>query len=123
MKYTAVVLTAPSRSALLKRFRKQLPRGWDVEAHHMTINLGAAADGPASGLVGQAVELRVVTLARGETVVAVGVESPLATQTALPHITLAVNVAAGGRSRDSNTLSGWKPVEPLAVQGTIQEID
>jgi hypothetical protein len=123
MRYTAVVLTAESRSALLGRFRHELPRDWDAEAHHMTINLGSADKGPAAGKVGQRVELRVVTIARGEKVVAVGVECLLPSTNARPHVTLAVDTASGGRSRDANGLTGWTPVEPLTLQGTVQEVD
>jgi hypothetical protein len=123
MRYTAVVLSRESRAALLERFRRELPGGWDVEAHHMTLNLGAAAQGPASTWVGQVVELRVVSLARGERVIAVGVEGPVPSSNARPHVTLAVDAAAGGRSREANALTWWEPVEPLTVWGTVQEVD
>jgi hypothetical protein len=123
MRYTAVVLAAESRSALLGRFRHELPKGWDAEAHHMTVNLGPADNGPAAGKVGQRVELRVVTIARGVRVVAVGVECSLPTTNARPHVTLAVDTAAGGRSRDANDLTGWTMVVPLLLQGTIREVD
>src|SRR5215475_4786046 len=100
MRYTAVVLTSASRAALLARFRPDIPRGWDIDAHHMTINLGPAASGPAAGLLGRTVELKVISLASGVKAVAVGVECAVASQNDRAHITLAVNKAAGGRSRD-----------------------
>jgi len=89
----------------------------------MTVNLGPAAGGPAAELVGRVVELRVVSLARGPTAVAVGVEGPVPSHNARPHITLAVHTAAGGRSRDANGLTDWAPVEPFTLHGRVQEID
>jgi hypothetical protein len=95
VRYTAVVLTAASRAALLARFGPQVPPDWAVDAHHMTVNLGPAADGPNQ--IGQTVPLTVVSLALGEKAVAVGVECPVCSLNPRPHITLAVNTAAGGR--------------------------
>jgi hypothetical protein len=48
---------------------------------------------------------------------------PLTTSGSQPDVTLAVDTAGGGRSRDSNGLTDWTPVEPLTLQGTVQEVD
>jgi hypothetical protein len=123
VRYTAVVLSAESRAALLARFGPQIPPGWATDAHHMTVNLGPAADGRAAGQLGRTVPLTVVSLAVGEKAVAVGVECPVPSQNPRPHITLAVNTAAGGRSRDANALTEWAAVEPLLLSGIVLEVE
>jgi hypothetical protein len=123
MRYAAVVLSARSRADLLARFGAHIPPGWAVDADHMTVNLGPAEDGPAAGQLGQTVPLTVVSFAVGEQAVAVGVECPVPSRNPRPHITLAVNTTAGGRSRDANALTEWVPVEPLLLSGTVLEVD
>ena len=122
-KYTAVVLTEESRSALRQQFRSELPPAWRIEADHMTINMGPAREGPAADRVGEMVELQVVSLAKGAKVIAAGVDSPIRTESTTPHVTLAVNEGAGGRSRDAQELTDWSPVQPLIVRGRITEVD
>jgi hypothetical protein len=121
--YTAVVLTEDSRTALLDRFRSELPSGWEIDADHMTINLGSADRGPAADRLGEAVHLTIVSIARDERVIAAGVESVVPTDNAVPHVTLAVNTTEGGRSRDANELTKWSPVEPQMLRGRIAEVE
>lgn len=117
--YTAVVLDSESVAKLKQTF--QLPDGWTVKCHHMTVNMGGASKGPAAALIGQTVEVNVVSLAQGQLVWAVGVECSVPSVNAQKHITLAVNEAAGGKAKMSNDLTDWKPVTPLVLRGTVAE--
>jgi hypothetical protein len=104
--YTAVVLNQADRVNLLGHF--QVPQGWEALAHHMTINMGAADQGPAAQLLGQDATLQVVAQAQDEFVMAVKVESLVPSKNATKHITVAVNRAGGGKPVMSNQLANWQ---------------
>jgi len=38
--YSAVVLDDRSRTRLIERFKSLIPEGYEIVAHHMTINMG-----------------------------------------------------------------------------------
>ena len=117
--YTGVVLDERSRAALLAVMRDRIPDGWRVIAHHMTINLGPARNG---GDVGKRVTLRVLGWAADERTVAVKVEGHPSTN-AQPHITVAVNIAAGAKPKDSNLHTRWNRMgSPLTLVGTVEEV-
>lgn len=120
--YTALVLHPAETQKLLATFGVYIPPGWSVKAHHMTINLGRAADGPAATLVGQPGEAVVRTVAVSDQVVAVGVESDVPSNNAIKHITLAVNELNGGKAKHSNGLTNWQPVPELKVAGIVDEV-
>ena len=61
--YTAIVLDDRSKSELIHTFGN-LPSGWELICHHMTINLGSASKGPAESYLGQEVYLKVITMAK-----------------------------------------------------------
>ena len=120
MTYTALVLDAESKAKLLAAFHQVVPLEWDRVCHHMTINLGNAEAGPAAHLVGQEFEVKVVTMAQDKRVFAVGVESEVPSKNARKHITVAVNVAGGGKAKHSNDLTEWVPlIEPLTLRGVV----
>ena len=58
--YTAIVLDPESSQILLDKFRDLIPEGWKKYAHHMTINMKTASDGPANGLLGFKPTMKVV---------------------------------------------------------------
>jgi len=118
--YTCLVLTPESRSLLLKTFQDELPAGWEVIAHHMTINLGSSETGPAHDLVGQEGEAVVVSLGKSDKAIAVEVTSKIPSKNAIKHVTLAVNKAGGGKAKDSNNITKWEPASPISLRGHIQ---
>lgn len=119
--YTALVLTPESRALLLEKFQAELPAGWEVVAHHMTINLGSPATGPANDLVGTEGEAVVVMLGKSDKVIAVEVTSKIPSKNAIKHVTLAVNKAGGGKAKDSNNITNWEPASPISLRGRVQE--
>ena len=118
--YTAVVLFPADRTKLLANF--SIPEGFQPIAHHMTINMGAAANGPAAAIVGQKFKLTVVSIAQDEKVMAVGVETECPSTNKIKHITLAVNRDAGGKPFHSNQLKDWQPVSHIELNGFVAEL-
>lgn len=118
--YTAVVLKPADKVKLLQVF--SVPVGFEILAHHMTINMGEAAGGPAASLIGKEFPMTVVSLAQDERVMAVGVETAVPSTNKIKHITLAVNRQAGGKPFHSNELKNWQPVQHLVVNGFVAEV-
>jgi len=122
--YTAIVLDEESRKRLINRFIHLVPAGWDVIAHHMTINMGPIGKGPADpSLLGTPAELTVVSVAADDKVLAVGVTSDVPSKNERPHVTVAVNRAGGGKPFMSNNLKDWELLtDPFDLFGTVQEV-
>ena len=119
MMHTALVLDTESQSTL--RSKIDVPAGYEPRCHHTTINLGDTTEGPAARFLGRGFEIIVNSIASDEKVIAVGVKTDCPSLNARPHITVAVNPAAGGRSMDSNQLRDWKPIAPFALHGVVAE--
>ena len=115
--YTAVVLFDKDRANLLSRF--PAPVGWRSIAHHMTINMGAAK---WPNQLGQKVTLKVIALGQNERVMAVKVETPVASTNQTKHITIAVNTSIGAKPVESNFIQQWNSIEPFELQGWITEV-
>lgn len=128
--YTGIILDETSHNILIEYFNQVASTkldpteylDWKQYGHHMTINLGAAKNGPAANLVGQEFEIRATTLAYDDKVFAVGVETSVGSMNAQKHVTLAVNAKNGGKPKHSNDLKEWKPIPPLVLRGTVKEI-
>ena len=119
--YSAVVLDDKSRASLLKVFQPMIPEGWEVIAHHMTINMGEI-DTQYKDLLGTDAELTVTSYAMDDLVMAVGVKG-FPTMNQIPHITIAVNRADGGKPFFSNKLNDWKPINfPIRLSGKVMEV-
>ena len=123
MSYTALVLDKDSRDKLISRFKDDIPEGWKVIAHHMTINMGDAEDGPAENMVGDEAPLTVKTFAKDDLVIAAGVVSPVPSKNGVKHVTLAVNEKEGGKPFFSNKLKDWNSVAPLVLKGLVKVVN
>jgi len=120
--YSAVVLDERSRERLIEQFKSEIPEGWKIIAHHMTINLGEINPKYVKYL-GLIVNLTVNDIAMDDKVIAVGV-SGFYSQNVKPHITLAVNTENGGKPMMSNKLTDWRPIKrPLQITGKIVEVE
>ncbi len=120
--YTALVLTPESREVIKNNF--SVPEGWEFKAHHMTINMDSAKCGPVKMIpLGSQYTLLVTSIAQDDKVIALGVKTTCPSSNAIKHITLAVNVAAGGKPRMSNQLTNWRNLQtPISLQGSLQEV-
>lgn len=122
--YTGIVLTKADSDRLIAALRGKIPEGWEIVAHHATINMG-----PYKGeqeLLNSEQTITATSFAIDDKVCAVGVEMPPSTPStnADPHITIAVNRAGGGKPFHSNKLdwSNAQPIEPISLQGKLVEV-
>ena len=120
--YSAIVLDDSSRQRLIDKFNNIIPEGWDVIAHHMTINLGEI-DPEYEKYLGLPIRLTVNDIAMDDKVIAVGV-SGFNTRNPKAHITLAVNRANGGKPVMSNNLTNWERLRrPLSLRGKVTQVE
>lgn len=123
VQYTAVILDEASRKALESEFKHLVPEGWDWIAHHMTITLGQLSPDVRANMLGERVNLAVVSLGIDDKVIAIGVKGYYS-KNARPHVTLAVDRANGGKPVMSNHIpeDKWKPytINKL-LTGTVEE--
>ncbi len=137
--YSAIVLLTPERAKLLNFFGHKIPEGWEVIAHHCTINMGALPP-ELKESVGLPIKIQVFGFYVDDKVAATQVVVPSELQPFMknkyPHITLAVNRAGGGKPVMSNQLL-QKAVEsdlassseigshthtPISLVGVIEEV-
>lgn len=125
--YTALVLSEKSHKYLVSKLHKLIPEGWEIVAHHMTVNMGSISSGPCAKdtklLLNSLQSCVVSSWSMDERVLAVGVESTLPSNNTVKHITVAVNRAGGGKPFHSNELKDWKPIEePFGLFGHLKEV-
>jgi predicted kinase len=116
--YSAVVLDGGSRSSLLSRVENEIPDGWSIITHHMTIVFGKPV--PNKEDLGKDITLKVTELGLSDMAMAVKVEG-YPTKNATPHITIAVN-PNGGKAVMSNDITEWRKIKPFNVIGKVTEI-
>jgi len=121
--YSAVVLDDKSHEKLVKSFAQFILDDWKVFAHHMTIIFGRPLK--KMGLEedkGKTVELIVTHVGFSDMAVAVKVQG-YPSNNDIPHITLAVNTAKGGKPVMSNDITNWRKLDaPMRVAGVVSEI-
>lgn len=123
--YSAVVLDTPSHEKLVEWLNKKFPvvkrDGWEVLAHHMTIQMDELPTYLKDDL-DTTHTLEVTGYASDAAVIAVRVTGYF-TKNKIPHITLAVNRKNGGKPVMSNNLTNWQPIlKPITLKGTVKEI-
>lgn len=118
-RWSAVVLDAQSKNTLVNSFKNMIPDGWEVIAHHMTINFKNIVN---TAEVGKRATLKVTHIGKNNTALAVKVSGYTGTtNNSFPHITIAIDRANGGKPKDSNTITNWQPVtQDMYLLGTIQ---
>jgi hypothetical protein len=121
--YTAVNLDEESKTKLVRHLIGYIPTGWEIIAHHMTINLGPVDKGPIKDrkFLGMSVEMEAEAIAASDKVIAVKIKTLIPSNNNIKHITVAVNRAGGGKPVMSNDLTDWQPMEPLTLFGTVEE--
>ena len=119
--YTAIVLDPESSQILLDKFRDLIPEGWKKYAHHMTINMKTASDGPANGLLGFKPTMKVVGYAKNDRVLAAEVQTDIPSENRMKHITIAT--APEAKPGESNDLTDWiRLQEVIILHGTVEEV-
>jgi len=132
--YSAILLDEKSHLALVAWADKnikvggvRLPilvrdNGWKMFCHHMTIQFPGTPEF-IKQYVGTEQKLDVTHLGIGEKAIAVRVAG-FHSANKIPHITVAVNVRAGGKPIMSNQILNWVPVENgPKLKGTVTELN
>lgn len=119
--YSAVVLDDASHQMLVNQFNTLIPKDFKIYAHHMTINMGEIKEEYRKYL-GTTVMLKIIAIGIDEKVIAARVVG-FPTVNKIPHVTIAVDVANGGKPVMSNNITNWLPTKSLfMLKGTVQEI-
>jgi len=117
--YSAVVLDQESKQQIINHL--SIPNDWKMICHHMTIKMGELPEN-LKDKKGQKVTLRIVKQGKSDKALAIGVDTDLS-QNAIPHITVAINIANGAKPKDSNDIKEWVDLdEPFTVSGRIEEV-
>ena len=130
--YSAIVLDEASQLKLEKLAEDikvdgiRLPflvrdSGWKMYNHHMTINLGELPN-YLKQYLGSKQKLEATHVGVSPLAVAVRV-SGFESKNKIPHVTVAVNIKAGGKPVKSNDITDWKPLEtPIKLSGEVKEV-
>ena len=116
--YSGVIIDKNSKKELLNNV--QIPPGWKVYAHHMTISLGALPEN-LQHLKNKRQILKITKLGKSDKAMAFGVETDLSLNK-IPHITIAINASLGAKPKDSNDITDWEDIEPFTVIGYVDEV-
>lgn len=119
--YSAVVLEDADQKKLLAQLKDHIPAGWKLIAHHMTVKMGELPENKKQD-IGTKVPLQATALGVSDKAVAVKVDGYWS-QNKIPHVTLAVNTAAGGKPVDSNKIVNWQQLpQNIKLSGTVTEV-
>jgi len=108
--FWAATLYPEDHYALAEQLKDEIPEGWDIVAHHMTIAFGKPKSDEVKKYtdenIGKDVNLTAVELGMSEQAMAVKINSNVPTDNNIPHITVAL--PKGGRAVKSNAITDWK---------------
>lgn len=122
--YTALVLDENDQIVLIDTLIALVPNDWEIIAHHMTINMGPAANEAIRDLLGTFGYVKVIKWGISDKAIAVQVESNTHSDNAIKHITIAVNRANGGKPFHSNQITEWYDIpedDQICLIGRIEE--
>lgn len=95
--------------------------GWKMVCHHMTIKFPGTPEFVKPYLDSKQ-NLEAIAVGVSDKAIAVRVIG-FPSENKIPHITVAVNVAGGGKPFDSNKITSWKTLPtPLKLSGTVKEL-
>ncbi len=116
--YSGIILDKNTQQEVLNQV--DIPNGWKVYAHHMTICLGELPEN-LKHLKGKKQNLKITKLGKSDKAIAFGVETDLS-KNKIPHITIAINTSIGAKPKDSNDITEWENIEPFTVIGYVDEV-
>jgi len=124
--YSAIILDEKSHDKLVnwvnEKFTVVKREDWDIVAHHMTIKMGELPTYLTED-IGTSQTLEVTGYGSTDKVVAVRVAGYY-TNNKVPHITIAVNRAVGGKPVMSNDIKKWYPIiKGFKVSGIVEEVE
>lgn len=115
--YGAVVLDKESQEKLISGLKDQIPNGWKVIAHHMTIQFPGFPDDKKDDL-GKQVKLTATEIGKSEEALAVKVNGYFS-KNKIPHITIAI--PPNGKAVNSNNITSWNTITPIKLSGVVSQ--
>lgn len=95
--------------------------GWKMYNHHMTIGMGPLPE-YLKQYLGSKQKLEATHVGISDMAVAVRVTG-FDSKNKIPHVTMAVNIKAGGKPVMSNDIKDWKPLETIIkLTGEVKEL-
>jgi len=120
MSYVAAVLTPQSREALLNLVGEIIPNHFEEISHHLTVHMGQKQP---YDKIGRKVQIIIDKIAISKTIIAVSADPEnligFTSNNSIPHITVALDRAAGARPVHSNLLKDWTPLDDHFDEKTI----
>jgi predicted kinase len=120
--YSAIVLTEKSRAKLIAASQGEIPDGWDIFAHHMTIVFGKELPANMKPMLGKTVEITATKFGRNDLAMSVLVDGFESLNDKPPHVTLAVNTKGGGKPVDGGLIDNWVKITPIKLSGVVTEV-
>lgn len=131
--YTCILLNKDDQNELKQLAHQWFDgiREWQMYCHHLTLNMGAMDEKLNStdllgkettiyvDAVGMDLEDNVCAIRATKMVTNDGTE--LKSKNKVPHITIAVDVAKGGKPVMSNNIKWWIPITPKSFCGKVVE--
>jgi predicted kinase len=120
-KIAMVVIDETSKKKLVTAIKHLIPDGWEIIAHHMTINFGKGLVGDLVDDLGKQVSLMAIGIGKSDMALAVKVQG-YHSDNKIPHITIAINRANGAKPVMSNDITDWTELESyINLSGTVTE--
>src|SRR5574343_68294 len=107
--YWGVKLSSESYDDLISTLESQIPEGWKIYAHHMTMLFGKNKNDVVEKYLvehmGDTVELTAIELGISPDAMAVKISSSVPSDNKIPHITIAT--PPNGKAVNSNKITDW----------------
>lgn len=119
--FASVILDDSSKSKLVTALSHYIPKGWEIITHHMTINFGNGLGKDRIEDKGKVIGLVATEIGVSDMAVAVKVHG-YPSDNDIPHITIAVNRAGGGKPVMSNEITNWEKMNShINLSGVVTE--
>jgi len=127
-RWCAIILDDESHNKLTSFFRNNFSKldNWDIISHHMTVDPFNPLTSKDIDKIGKKYTLTVTEVGLSKLACAVKVEGyDGETNNKFPHVTLAINRDIGGKPKDSNDVSKWKPLhitDQIELNGVAENL-
>ena len=119
--FASLVLDKQSANKLVEAVKQYIPEGWKIFAHHMTINFGKGLPEDMKGDINSIKTIKATEIGVSDMAIAVKVEG-YHSDNEIPHVTVAVNTAEGGKPVMSNQITNWQKLDNyINLSGVVEE--
>lgn len=119
--FASLVLDKQSANKLVEAVKQYIPEGWKIFAHHMTINFGKGLPEDMKGDINSIKTIKATEIGVSDMAIAVKVEG-YHSDNEIPHVTVVVNTAEGGKPVMSNQITNWQKLDNyINLSGVVEE--